>query len=61
MPLKSGSDIQTIQGNISKLIEEYKVTGRIGSVTPKSLTHAQQIATAIANKQKGVTKKMAAV
>jgi len=56
MPLKTGSSIETIGGNISDMIEKYKETGRIGNVTPKSMAHAQQIATAAANQNAGDAK-----
>jgi hypothetical protein len=56
MPLKAGSSIETIGGNIGDMIDKYKETGKIGNVTPRSMAHAQQIATAAANQKAGDAK-----
>lgn len=61
MPLKSGSSIETIGGNIGDMIDKYKETGKIGNITPKSMAHAQQIATAAANQKAGDAKPSKAV
>jgi hypothetical protein len=56
MPLKTGSSIETIGGNIGDMIDKYKETGKIGNATPRSMAHAQQIATAAAHQKAGNAK-----
>jgi len=48
MPLKSGSDRDTLSRNIEEMMRAYKYTGKIGTTRPKSPAHARRIAAAIA-------------
>lgn len=48
MPLKKGKSDKTRSENIAELIRSYKETGKIGNTTPKNMTHAREIASAIA-------------
>jgi len=53
MPLRKGSSQAAISANIDTLISEYKNTGKIGSIKPRNLAHAQRIASAIAYRKAG--------
>ena len=48
MPLKKGKSKKTISKNISKEMEKYKKTGKIGTSKPKTKKKAQKQSTAIA-------------
>jgi len=48
VPLQEGKSKKTISKNIKEMMEKYKRSGSIGSTNPKSTSHAQEIASAIA-------------
>ena len=48
MPLHKGSSKPIRNKNIQKLMNEYKKSGKIGRIKPKSSKHAAEIASAIA-------------
>lgn len=51
MPLSRGKSKKTRNSNIKKLLDEYKVSGKIGRIAPRSMAHAQEIAAAIGYRQ----------
>lgn len=48
MPLVKGSSRAAIAKNIRQLIKDFKKSGKIGNIKPRSLAHARRIAAAIA-------------
>ena len=58
MPLKKGSNQNTISRNIGELVGTYKEKGRIGASKPKSRGAAVKQAAAIAYTKAGRSRKM---
>jgi len=48
MPLKKGKSKKVISGNIEEMLKSFKKSGMIGNTKPKSMKHAQRIASAAA-------------
>lgn len=58
MPLKKGKSQKTISKNIKELVDEYtKGDGKIGNYRPTSKKKAVEVASAIAYKNAGKSKK----
>lgn len=58
MPLKKGKSQKTISKNIAELVDEYtKGDGKIGNYKPTSKKKAVEVASAIAYKSAGKSKK----
>lgn len=58
MPLKKGKSQKTISNNIKELVDEYtKGDGKIGNYKPTSKKKAIKVASAIAYKNAGKSKK----
>jgi hypothetical protein len=56
MPLKSGSNQQTIKSNIKRLVHEYEEEGTISNSRPPSKQKAVKQAVAISLKKAGKSK-----
>ncbi|MDI3281610.1 MAG: hypothetical protein QJR13_09590 [Bacillota bacterium] len=59
MPLKPGRSDEVISRNIEELMHTYHETGKIGNIKPKNEKHAREIATAIAYREAGRSRKKA--
>lgn len=57
MPLKKGSSRKVISENIKEIVDNWKQDGKIGNIRVKSKKKAIKIATAIALKYAGKSKK----